>query len=336
MKSTTLALGALLVSVVVAQPHRHNHLKRHNKKRDVYWVTDWDYVTETVAFTKTIWLEPGAAIPTYVPEVPASPDLPEVPVAPIVLDVPALSTTSSPPSPSSAGSTFSSVYGTPTPAAPVPVYPIVAPVEKAPEPTPTPTPAPAPAPAPVPAPAPAPVVAPVEVAPVPVPAPVEAPVDVAPAPVVTPTPAYVAPVPVNTPAPAYVPVPAPVVAAPVPAVADDSASSAATTDGDCSSGSPCKGDITYYEAGLGACGFTHDGNVDKVIALPHEMMGYQSNGNPFCGKTVTIKLGDKTVQAEVVDKCMGCKDRAIDLSIAAFKELADMAIGRTQAVWWFN
>lgn len=66
------------------------------------------------------------------------------------------------------------------------------------------------------------------------------------------------------------------------------------------------------------------------------MMGTQSNGNPFCGKSVTIKLGSKTVQAKVVDKCMGCEGNSIDLSNAAFEVLADFAVGRTQAEWWFN
>ena len=99
---------------------------------------------------------------------------------------------------------------------------------------------------------------------------------------------------------------------------------------------PCLGDITYYEAGLGACGETTDGSVEKVIALPFGLMGAQSNGNPYCGKTVTIKKGSKTTTATVVDKCMGCIGNSIDLSNAAFLELAELSVGRTTAEWWFN
>lgn len=67
------------------------------------------------------------------------------------------------------------------------------------------------------------------------------------------------------------------------------------------------------------------------------MMGAQSNGNPFCGKTVTITKGGKSVTAIVVDKCMGCKDFSIDLSNKAFKELGiDYDVGRTQGSWYFN
>ncbi|KAG4427411.1 hypothetical protein IFR05_017106 [Cadophora sp. M221] len=120
------------------------------------------------------------------------------------------------------------------------------------------------------------------------------------------------------------------------APAPSTASSLDSSGGFCSSGSPCSGDITYYEAGLGACGETTDGSVEKVIALPVGLMGAQSNGNPYCGKTVTIKKGSKTTTATVVDKCMGCEGNSIDLSNAAFLELAELSIGRTTAEWWFN
>ncbi|KAG4427801.1 hypothetical protein IFR05_016718 [Cadophora sp. M221] len=106
--------------------------------------------------------------------------------------------------------------------------------------------------------------------------------------------------------------------------------------GSCVSEYPCSGDITYYEAGLGACGVTTDGSVEKVIALPVGLMGVQSNDNPYCGKTVTIRKGSKTTVATVVDKCMGCEGNSIDLSNAAFLELADLSVGRTTAEWWFN
>lgn len=117
--------------------------------------------------------------------------------------------------------------------------------------------------------------------------------------------------------------------------AASSSGSGASSSG-CSESSPCSGDITYYTAGLGACGLTTDGDSEAVIALPYEMMGTQSNGNPYCGQTVTISYGGKTTQATVVDKCMGCTGNSIDLSVMAFNTLADEAIGRAQADWWFN
>jgi hypothetical protein len=94
--------------------------------------------------------------------------------------------------------------------------------------------------------------------------------------------------------------------------------------------------MTYYDAGLGACGWTTDGETEDVVALSHVLMGTQSNGNPYCGKTITIKLNGKSIVAKVVDKCMGCEIHAIDLSNHAFKQLEDMGVGRTQAEWYFN
>jgi hypothetical protein len=97
--------------------------------------------------------------------------------------------------------------------------------------------------------------------------------------------------------------------------------------------------MTYYDTGYpgyGACGWQNDGTKESVIALPFEFMGTQSNGNPFCGRNVTINHNGKTTTAMVVDKCMGCHGRAIDLSHAAFDALSDEGVGRTQCTWYFT
>jgi hypothetical protein len=106
----------------------------------------------------------------------------------------------------------------------------------------------------------------------------------------------------------------------------------------CTAAKPCQGDITYFETGLGACGVTNNGTVDRVVALPHVMMGALSNNNPYCGQTITIHCvaTGKRTTATVVDKCMGCEGFAIDLSRIAFEDLDDLAVGRTSANWWFN
>ncbi|CCU82349.1 Rare lipoprotein A (RlpA)-like double-psi beta-barrel domain-containing [Blumeria hordei DH14] len=105
----------------------------------------------------------------------------------------------------------------------------------------------------------------------------------------------------------------------------------------CSASSPCSGDITYYDpgVGMGACGWQSTKN-EPVVALPYQFMGAQSNGNPYCGKTVTIKHGGKTSTAKIVDKCMGCNGFSIDLSDAAFTQLSALSVGRTDATWWIN
>lgn len=99
------------------------------------------------------------------------------------------------------------------------------------------------------------------------------------------------------------------------------------------------GELTYYDVGMGACGFDDSGKdeSENIVALSHLVMGTQSNGNPMCDQTITISAKGKTTTATVRDKCMGCAKEDIDVSKAAFKELfGDLGLGRTEVEWWFN
>ncbi|KAI1814454.1 RlpA-like double-psi beta-barrel-protein domain-containing protein-containing protein [Poronia punctata] len=89
------------------------------------------------------------------------------------------------------------------------------------------------------------------------------------------------------------------------------------------------GEITYYEPGLGACGWTNGANELVAAVSPS-----QYSGN--CGKRATIRKDGKTVHVKVVDKCPGCKSGSIDVSPAAFKTLADLGVGRTGVTWSFD
>lgn len=115
-----------------------------------------------------------------------------------------------------------------------------------------------------------------------------------------------------------------------------SGSSTATCEGE---GNACQGDITHWDGGLGACGWNVDTNSDMQIALPFAFMGTQSNGNPYCGKSLTIQNPNTgaTVQATVGDKCMGCTGRSIDLTDALFNAVDPSCNGRCSGFnWWFN
>ncbi|KAK4463463.1 putative allergen asp f7 protein [Cladorrhinum samala] len=99
------------------------------------------------------------------------------------------------------------------------------------------------------------------------------------------------------------------------------------------------GDLTYYAVGLGACGYDDTGkdHSENIVAVSHLLMGTQSNGNPYCGKTITVSNGVKTVQATVRDKCMGCAMEAIDGTEKMFVELfGSLDVGRGTVKWWFN
>lgn len=112
------------------------------------------------------------------------------------------------------------------------------------------------------------------------------------------------------------------------------------TGGKCPAGSPCHGELTHYDTlfelpnAYDACGGKHDGRKEYVVALSHELMGSQSNGNPFCGKYISITYGGVTERAKVVDKCMGCPINNVDASESLFQRFADLGAGRLKGVKW--
>ena len=104
-------------------------------------------------------------------------------------------------------------------------------------------------------------------------------------------------------------------------------------------GSKYSGDITYFALGLGSCGFD-DSNKDQthnIVAVSAQLMGTVSNGNPMCGKSITIKANGKTIQALVHDKCPVCAPGDIDGSEKMFLDLfGSLDAGRQKIEWWFN
>lgn len=296
-----------LASTAIAQPKRrqHQHAAKHHEVRDakpvIVWVTEMEYTTEVIPVTTTIWVTAGFVPPAESTSTSSRQYKNTVP-AQFYEPVKKPSSTKT----SSSTTTIISVPTT-TSAQPTtnesPPPPLVQstqekPVEQQSQPPVEPTPSPAPVTS------------------------SEAPSPKAPESTSTPPP--------QTQAPASV---APVASEQAPPT---SSTGSGSSNGPCSSGNACSGDMTHYEAGLGACGWQSDGSTENVVALSHLMMGTQSNGNPFCGKSVTVKLNGKSIVAKVVDKCMGCEIHAIDLSDVAFAALEDMGVGRTQVEWYFN
>lgn len=137
-------------------------------------------------------------------------------------------------------------------------------------------------------------------------------------------------------APANPVTPEPSDAAPVPVQPKDTTGSiTGTCEG---TGNTCVGDVTHWDGGLGACGWNVDTSSQMAIALPHGFMGTQSNGNPFCGRSVTLvnPTSGTTVQATVGDKCMGCEGRSIDCTDALFNAITDgKGDGRLSGIQWY-
>ncbi|KAM0277204.1 hypothetical protein ACHAQH_005987 [Verticillium albo-atrum] len=96
---------------------------------------------------------------------------------------------------------------------------------------------------------------------------------------------------------------------------------------------PFNGDLTHYTTGLGACGFDDTG-ASGIIALSHEKMGEQSNGNPLCNRRVRLSAKGRAVEGTVRDKCMGCRIEDIDVSEDLFMALYDdLGVGRGPVTW---
>jgi hypothetical protein len=104
------------------------------------------------------------------------------------------------------------------------------------------------------------------------------------------------------------------------------------------SGEVYEGEITYYAVGLGACGEDDSGadQTKNIVAISSSIMT-GSNGDPSCGRTITIESNGKSVTATVRDKCPSCERGSIDVSEKVYLELwGSLDTGRMPVKWQFN
>ncbi|KAK8018326.1 hypothetical protein PG991_007516 [Apiospora marii] len=94
--------------------------------------------------------------------------------------------------------------------------------------------------------------------------------------------------------------------------------------------------MTYYDAGVGACGYTNNNN-DAIVALPFSFFtAANPNQDPQCGRTIRISYNGNTRDATVVDKCAGCSGGSIDVTPSLFTALTgSLDAGRVQVTWDF-
>ncbi|WVF69107.1 hypothetical protein IAT40_003881 [Kwoniella sp. CBS 6097] len=94
------------------------------------------------------------------------------------------------------------------------------------------------------------------------------------------------------------------------------------------------GTATYYDAGLGACGWTNS-NSDYVVAVNSAQF---DQGN--CGKQIWIYNGatGKTVSAQAADECPTCNYGDLDLSQGLFGALTNdnYDLGVFDMTWGFE
>ncbi|KAK2590946.1 hypothetical protein QQS21_011365 [Conoideocrella luteorostrata] len=91
------------------------------------------------------------------------------------------------------------------------------------------------------------------------------------------------------------------------------------------------GDFTYYNTGLGACGWTNNDN-ELVAAVGHNLFDSQRP----CGRQIRVHYNGNSAVVKVVDRCGGCNDNSVDLTPAAFTEIVgSLGPGRVQGTWEF-
>ncbi|KAI8966574.1 hypothetical protein F5Y11DRAFT_108600 [Daldinia sp. FL1419] len=106
------------------------------------------------------------------------------------------------------------------------------------------------------------------------------------------------------------------------------------------------GQITYYNAALGACGYEDEGKDDSenIVAIPKQFwdnistatsFGINQPAHPLCDKTITITASNgKTTKAKIRDRCDGCVNLAIDVTPHTFLDLFDsLDGGRLDCSW---
>lgn len=124
---------------------------------------------------------------------------------------------------------------------------------------------------------------------------------------------------------------------PSPSSTDDAAPSPTPTQ-NTPSGSETHsgGDLTWFTQNgvAGACGTVHS-DSDFIAALDSRTYGDTGSQSSYCGKTIRISAGGKSVDVVVADACPTCSNpSSVDLSEAAFQALAPLDTGLITGASW--
>ncbi|MFE4055486.1 RlpA-like double-psi beta-barrel domain-containing protein [Streptomyces sp. NPDC059096] len=100
------------------------------------------------------------------------------------------------------------------------------------------------------------------------------------------------------------------------------------------SGVQANGQATWYNTGLGACGW-YNNDSELVVAISTTLYGTYPNPNnsPQCGRQIRVNGPLGSVVVRVVDKCMSCATNDVDLSPTAFSRIGDLNAGRINVSW---
>ncbi|WP_033288850.1 cysteine/serine endopeptidase inhibitor [Amycolatopsis jejuensis] len=95
------------------------------------------------------------------------------------------------------------------------------------------------------------------------------------------------------------------------------------------------GSATYYnDAGYGACGQQINAATQMLVAAPAALWTSPNpNNDPLCRKSIRVTYNGKTITVPIKDKCPSCDSTKIDLSLPAFRSLANPDLGIIRVTW---
>ncbi|KAI0322416.1 RlpA-like double-psi beta-barrel-protein domain-containing protein-containing protein, partial [Amylostereum chailletii] len=88
---------------------------------------------------------------------------------------------------------------------------------------------------------------------------------------------------------------------------------------------------TYFEVGLGNCGWTNK-DSDHIVAMSKAF--YDANDGGNCGQKLSITWGGKTATATMVDSCPGCGYYDLDMSPSLFQVFSGLDRGVLSGLTW--
>lgn len=92
-----------------------------------------------------------------------------------------------------------------------------------------------------------------------------------------------------------------------------------------------QGYATYYTEASGGGNCLFDPTPNDLMVAAMNPVDYA--GSDICGATVLIRGPRGSVTVRIVDQCGGCPEGSIDLSPAAFSQIADLALGIVPIKW---
>ncbi|GLZ36013.1 hypothetical protein Lesp02_82000 [Lentzea sp. NBRC 105346] len=103
------------------------------------------------------------------------------------------------------------------------------------------------------------------------------------------------------------------------------------------SASAIGGKMTWYnDKGYGACGTRIDASSQNLAAVPKAWFTSSNpNNDPVCRKSVRVTYKGKSVTVPVRDMCPSCDRSHVDLSVPAFRSLANLDLGVVGVTWEF-